>query len=43
MLVLTQPADPAAQQTYFDSLIRCLNDNREAGLPTILIDAGNGT
>ena len=43
VLVLTQPADPAAQQTYFDSLIRCLNDNREAGLPTILIDAGNGT
>ena len=43
VLVLTQPADPAAQQTYFDSLIRCLNDNREAGLPAILIDAGNGT
>ena len=43
VLVLTQPADPAVQQTYFDSLIRCLNDNREAGLPTILIDAGNGT
>lgn len=43
MLVLTQPADPAAQETYINALVQCLNDNRAAGLPTILIDAGNGT
>lgn len=33
MLVLTQPADPAAQETYINALVQCLNDNRAAGLP----------
>ena len=31
MLVLTQPADPAAQETYINALVQCLNDNRAAG------------
>ena len=43
ILVLTQPADAAKAAEYYGALIDRLNANREAGLPTILIDAGNGT
>lgn len=42
MLVLTQPADAAKSGTYFDALIKQLNENEKAQRPTILIDAGNG-
>lgn len=43
VLVLTQPADEAMQAEYCDALIDQLNANRDVGMPTILIDAGNGT
>lgn len=43
VLVLTQPADGAMQAEYCDALIDQLNANRDVGMPTILIDAGNGT
>lgn len=42
VLVLTQPADEAQKHAYCDALIQRLQENRSAGLPTILIDAGNG-
>lgn len=43
VLVLTQPADGAMQTEYCGALIDQLNANRDVGMPTILIDAGNGT
>lgn len=43
VLVLTQPADEAMQAEYCGALIDQLNANRDVGMPTILIDAGNGT
>lgn len=43
VLVLTQPADGAMQAEYCGALIDQLNANRDVGMPTILIDAGNGT
>lgn len=43
ILVLTQPADETQKAAYYGALIDTLNDCREAGMPTILIDAGNGT
>ena len=43
ILVLTQPADEAKKAEYYEALIDALNDTRKNGLPTILIDAGNGT
>ena len=43
ILVLTQPADETQKETYYRELIDQLNQNREAHIPTILIDAGNGT
>lgn len=43
VLVLTQPADEAKKETYCQTLIERLNGNRDAHIPTILIDAGNGT
>ena len=42
VLVLTQPADSTQATTYYNELIKRLNQNREMGLPTILVDAGNG-
>lgn len=43
VLVLTQPADETQKAAYYGALIDTLNECREAGMPTILIDAGNGT
>ena len=43
VLVLTQPADGAMQAEYCGALIDQLNANRDVGMSTILIDAGNGT
>ena len=42
LLVLTQPADEEKMAEYYNALIRELNGARSGGLPTILIDAGNG-
>ena len=42
ILVLPQPADEAKMAEYYNALIKELNDSRAEGLPTILIDAGNG-
>lgn len=42
MLVLTQPADEGKMADYYGALIRELKDARAGGLPTILVDAGNG-
>lgn len=43
VLVLTQPADGTMQAGYCGALIGQLCANRDVGMPTILIDAGNGT
>ncbi len=43
LLVLTQPAEEGRQKDYCDALISAYNANRKAGIPTIVIDAGNGT
>lgn len=43
ILVLTQPADETQKAAYYGALIDTLKDCREAGMSTILIDAGNGT
>ena len=43
ILVLTQPAGEERKADYYGALIEELNRNRADGLPTILIDAGNGT
>ena len=43
VLVLTQPADPDQAETYCRDLVKFLQNKRESGIPTILIDAGNGT
>ena len=43
ILVLTQPADEAQKAAYYEALIADLNDCRKAGMPVVLIDAGNGT
>ena len=43
ILVLTQPLDAAKKAEYYDALIRQLNENEKNQLPTVLIDAGNGT
>ena len=42
VLVLTQPADETKKAAYYEALIDRLNDARKGGMPTILIDAGNG-
>ena len=42
VLVLTQPADETKKAAYYGALIDRLNDARKGGMPTILIDAGNG-
>ena len=42
VVVLTQPADPAQAETYCRELVEFLQNKRESGIPTILIDAGNG-
>ena len=39
VLVLTAPADPAKAADSCSALIRTLNENEAAGIPTILIDA----
>ena len=43
ILVLTQPADAEKKSSYYNALIKTLNESRKEGLPTILVDAGNGT
>lgn len=43
VLVLTQPADETQKAAYYEALIADLNDCRKAGMPVVLIDAGNGT
>lgn len=42
VLVLTQPDDPEKKEDYCRALIKQLEENRSAQLPTILVDAGNG-
>ena len=42
VLVLTQPADEGRKADYIQALIRELNGDA-AAVPTVLIDAGNGT
>jgi len=43
LLVLTQPADPAQRESYYQELVRELKSKRGVeSLPAILIDAGNG-
>ena len=42
ILVLTQPAEPQKQVSYYVNLVQAMEENREQHLPTILIDAGNG-
>ena len=42
VLVLTQPADETQKEAYYEALIRELQGDA-AQVPTILIDAGNGT
>lgn len=42
VLVLTQPADETQKEAYYEALIRELEGDA-AQVPTILIDAGNGT
>ena len=41
ILVLTQPENLAKKVDYYQDLIRTLNQYRKAGMPVILIDAGN--
>ena len=43
VLVLTQPADETQKAAYYEALIADLNDCRKAGMPVVLIDAGNGS
>ena len=43
ILVLTQPAEESKKTDYCNALIKTLNESRKEGLPTILVDAGNGT
>lgn len=43
ILVLTQPKDEIRKQAYIDQLLQALEDNRKHQMPTILIDASNGT
>jgi len=43
ILVLTQPAEEGKKADYYNALIKTLNESRKGGLPTILVDAGNGT
>lgn len=43
VLVLTQPEDESLKQTYINLLLQTLEDNRKHQMPTILIDASNGT
>lgn len=42
ILVLTQPADESKRPEYYHTLIKRLNENEAAAVPTVLIDAGNG-
>ena len=43
VLVLTQPEDESLKQAYINLLLQTLEDNRKHQMPTILIDASNGT
>ena len=43
VLVLTQPEDESLKQAYINLLLQTLEDNRKLQMPTILIDASNGT
>ena len=42
ILVLTQPAEEGKKADYYNALIKTLNEARKNGIPTILVDAGNG-
>lgn len=42
VLVLTQPEDPEKKAEYYEALIQEYQWKREAHMPVILIDAGNG-
>ena len=42
MLVLTQPEDPGQAERYCRELVEVLKSGEDGGVPTILIDAGNG-
>ena len=41
--MLTQPADPEQAETYCRELVEFLKNKQESGIPTILIDASNGS
>lgn len=43
VLVLTQPEDESLKQAYINLLLQTLEDCRKYQMPTILIDASNGT
>ncbi len=43
VLVLTQPENESLKQAYINLLLQTLEDNRKHQMPTILIDASNGT
>ena len=42
VLVLTQPEDPGQAERYCRELVEVLKSGEDGGVPTILIDAGNG-
>nr|WP_326209418.1 DUF4127 family protein [uncultured Oscillibacter sp.] len=43
IFVLTQPKDETQKQAYISQLLQALEDSRKQQMPTILIDASNGT
>ncbi len=43
IFILTQPKDETQKQAYISRLLQALEDNRKQQMPTILIDASNGT
>ncbi len=43
IFVLTQPKDETQKQAYISRLLQALEDSRKQQMPTILIDASNGT
>ena len=42
VLILTQPQDESAKQTYCKALVNALQECRKNHRPTVVIDAGNG-
>lgn len=43
LVVLTQPEDWDSRAAYAEAVVERLNENEALGLPTILMDAGNGS